>query len=79
MRDGKIVEFFDTARDAFLAGQKLFEEDKLFSVQEVVETPVDLEAIPKPTFRPDFSATFGGISSKGNLTMSFDGHFTFCL
>jgi hypothetical protein len=41
MHDGKIVEFFDTARDAFVAGQKLF-EDKLFSVQEVVDTPVDL-------------------------------------
>jgi hypothetical protein len=42
MRDGEIVEFFDTARDAFVAGQRLFEEDQLFSVQEVIETPVDL-------------------------------------
>lgn len=42
MRDGKIIEFFDTARDAFVAGQKLFSEDKLFSVQEVIEVPVDL-------------------------------------
>jgi hypothetical protein len=42
MRDGQIIEFFDTARDAYVAGQRLFEQDKLFSVQEVTETPVDL-------------------------------------
>jgi hypothetical protein len=42
MRNGEIVEFFDTARDAYVAGQKLFEADQLFSVQEVIETPVDL-------------------------------------
>ncbi|MHB8628615.1 MAG: hypothetical protein ACYDBJ_16595 [Aggregatilineales bacterium] len=41
MRDGEIVEFFDTARDAYVAGQKLF-TDQLFSIQEVVETPIDL-------------------------------------
>lgn len=42
MRDGQIVEFFDTARDAYIAGQKVFEDDLLFSIQEVIETPVDL-------------------------------------
>jgi hypothetical protein len=42
MRDGQIIEFFDTARDAYVAGQRLFEHDQLFSVQEVTETPVDL-------------------------------------
>lgn len=42
MRDGKIVEFFDTARDAYLAGLKIFASDRLFSVQEVLETPVNL-------------------------------------
>jgi hypothetical protein len=42
MRDGQIIEFFDTARDAYVAGQRLFEQDKRFSVQEVTETPVDL-------------------------------------
>jgi hypothetical protein len=42
MRDGQIIEFFDTARDAYVAGQRLFEQDKLFSIQEVTETPVDL-------------------------------------
>jgi hypothetical protein len=51
MRDGQIVEFFDTPRDAYVAGQKLFSTDHLFSVQEVVETPVDLGffsyALPK--------------------------------
>lgn len=42
MKNGEIIEFFDTARDAYIAGQKLFEKDKLFSIQEVVEAPVDL-------------------------------------
>jgi len=42
MRDGQIVEFFDTARDAYVAGQRIFKQDQLFSVQEVIETPVDL-------------------------------------
>ena len=42
MRDGKIIEFFDTARDAYVAGQKIFQQDQLFYVQEVSETPVDL-------------------------------------
>ena len=41
MHDQEIVEFFDTARDAFHSGQKLF-ADGLFSVQEVVDVPVDL-------------------------------------
>jgi hypothetical protein len=42
VRDGQVIEFFDTARDAYVTGQRLFEQDKLFSVQEVTETPVDL-------------------------------------
>jgi hypothetical protein len=41
MRDEAIIEIFDTARDAFVAGQKLF-PDNLFSVQEIIETPIDL-------------------------------------
>lgn len=41
MRDGEIVEFFDTARDAYVAGRKLF-DDNLFSIQQVTDTPVDL-------------------------------------
>lgn len=41
MRDGDIIAFFDTARDAFFAGQKLY-SDKLFSVQEVTDVPTDL-------------------------------------
>ena len=41
MHNGEIIEFFDTARDAYVAGQKLF-SDGLFSVQEVTENPVDL-------------------------------------
>jgi len=51
MREGAIVEFFDTAGDAYAAGRKLFESDMLFSIQEVVETPIDLgffsHAIPE--------------------------------
>jgi len=41
MRDAKIVEFFDTARDAQVAGAKLF-PDELFSIQQVIAAPVDL-------------------------------------
>lgn len=41
MREGKVIEFFDTARDAYFAGLKLY-PDQMFSVQEVVEIPVDL-------------------------------------
>lgn len=42
MRDGEIIEFFDTARDAYFAGKKIFANDGLFSVQEITETPIDL-------------------------------------
>jgi hypothetical protein len=38
MRDCKIIEFFDTARDAFVTGSILF-MDELFSIQEVTEAP----------------------------------------
>lgn len=41
MRDGEIVEFYDTARDAFVSGQRLF-ADHRFSVQEIIDTPVNL-------------------------------------
>ena len=41
MRKGEIVEFFDTARDAYVAGQKLY-SDEIFSVQEVIDSPADL-------------------------------------
>jgi hypothetical protein len=41
MRHQELVEFYDTARDAFLTGQKLY-PDGLFSVQEVVDVPADL-------------------------------------
>jgi hypothetical protein len=33
MRQSVIVEFFDTARDAYLAGRKLFATDQLFSIR----------------------------------------------
>jgi len=41
MRDGKVVDFFDTARDAMVHGTRTF-TDGLFSVQEVSQTAVDL-------------------------------------
>ena len=41
LRDGKAVEFFDSARDAMVYGQKEF-RDGLFSVQEVADTVADL-------------------------------------
>ncbi len=41
MRNGKIVEFFDSARDAAIYGQKEF-EDRLFSIQEITDRDVDL-------------------------------------
>lgn len=37
----RIIACFDTARDAYIAGQQLFPA-QVFSVQEVTETPVDL-------------------------------------
>jgi len=41
MHDGQIVEFFDTAGDAFRTGIKLY-HDQDFSIQEVTDSPVDL-------------------------------------
>uniref|UniRef100_A0A7V4G716 DUF5678 domain-containing protein n=1 Tax=Desulfobacca acetoxidans TaxID=60893 RepID=A0A7V4G716_9BACT len=40
MRDGEIVDYFDTPRDAYIVGQRLYPDG--FSIQEVIETPVDL-------------------------------------
>jgi hypothetical protein len=37
IREGTIVEFFDTARDAYVAGRHVFAADQLFSLQEVVD------------------------------------------
>ena len=41
MRHREVVDFFDTARDAFLSGQKAY-PDELFSVQEVTDAVADL-------------------------------------
>jgi len=41
MRNEEIVGFFDTVRDAYVAGQKLYGVGG-FSIQEVVDLPVDL-------------------------------------
>jgi len=41
MRNEEIVEFFDTAGDAYVAGKKLY-SDGLFSIQEVIDTPINL-------------------------------------
>jgi hypothetical protein len=42
MHDGEIVEFFDTAHDAYVAGKKLFEAPHPFSVQEIIDPPANL-------------------------------------
>ena len=42
MREGAIIEFFDTPRDAYAAGSKMYTDEKRFSIQQVVEAPVDL-------------------------------------
>lgn len=42
MRAGEIIAFFDTAADAYIAATKLLKEDESFSVQEVVQVPVNL-------------------------------------
>ena len=41
LRHGEVEVIFDTARDAQLAGEKLF-DDGLFSVQQVTDGVVDL-------------------------------------
>lgn len=41
LRDRKIVEIFDTARDAYICGTKMFADER-FSIQEVTDVPVDL-------------------------------------
>jgi hypothetical protein len=35
IRHQKIVGFFDTGRDAYIAGRLLFPHDQLFSIQEI--------------------------------------------
>ena len=42
MRDGEIVEFFDSAGDALKYGNLKFESDRIFSIQEVTYHIVDL-------------------------------------
>ncbi|HEX8655769.1 MAG TPA: hypothetical protein VF693_11170 [Allosphingosinicella sp.] len=41
MRDGKIVGYFDTPREALLAAADRF-PDGVFSIQEVTDEPIDL-------------------------------------
>ena len=41
MRDGEIVDYFDTPRAALRAASELF-ADGLFSIQEVTDEPIDL-------------------------------------
>ena len=41
LRHSKVVEFFDTPRDALIHGQSTY-DDNLFSIQEVTERAVDL-------------------------------------
>ena len=41
LANGEVVDYFDTARDAQLAGEKLFPNGE-WSVQEVTNTPINL-------------------------------------
>lgn len=41
LREGEIVEYFDTARDAAIYAQKAYPDD-LFSIQQVTDQIVDL-------------------------------------
>lgn len=41
MRDARIVDFFDTSRDAFVAGANIYADGR-FSIQEVTDQAVDL-------------------------------------
>ena len=41
MRDGKIVGYFTTPREALLAATEQFPDD-IFSIQEVTDEPIDL-------------------------------------
>ena len=41
MKDGEVVEVFDTARDAYAAGNKIY-SDGLFSIQHVADASIDL-------------------------------------
>ncbi len=41
MRDGEIVGFYDTPRDALVAATAIF-PDEIFSIQEVTDQPIDL-------------------------------------
>ena len=41
LRNEKVIEFFDTARDAMIHGAERF-DDGLYSVQEVTDTKADL-------------------------------------
>lgn len=41
MRHGEIVGYYSTMQDAYITGQTFY-EDKLYSIQQVTEVPVDL-------------------------------------
>lgn len=41
MREGRIVDYFETPRDALRAASELF-PDGVFSIQEVTDEPIDL-------------------------------------
>ena len=41
LRDGAVVEIFDTSRDALACAKKLFDDD-VFSVQQIAIEPINL-------------------------------------
>ena len=42
LHDGEVVAFFDSAGDAYFAGTKMFTGGQSFSIQEVVQQPINL-------------------------------------
>ena len=42
MKDGKIVDYFNTWSDAKKAGQLAYKEDSIFSIQEVTNDSINL-------------------------------------
>src|SRR5207237_209180 len=64
MRDGEIIEFFDTARDAFIAGQKIYDKNKLISF---------INSIPVIVYFVDLLLPFGstGFLIQGTQVMEF--------
>lgn len=42
MQNRELIAFFDTAHDAYAEGKRLFRDGCTFSVQEIIELPINL-------------------------------------